>query len=284
MNEMVLTNMLVFTAESYSKTYPNSSLEKYYNDLHLPIIEQEKFLYGNEKLDLLRKIVIDESFFEWLNKKELKNTTNNRLEYAKQMDDDTAKTLWAKNFFDKEIVMTQMVIVLSSKSNNYLSGYKLSNECLRSIKSLFGEHYDINHNQLIIGNQLLTPSIFNDEIKRDYEYNFYKYIHNKDICFNYPTIKKDLEQIQNNIGIVVLPIAAIIPRKCIISRPFFTTNRVELGIEADISYITSKIEDNIKKDLLKMYEVENTLCYPELIDFEDFDRVYNLISSITLPL
>ena len=152
MNSMIA---LRYSLDAWLKTYPELSIndwEEYncpdnYIDFFAGIIfenkEIEDLVYGNKDFALIQ-VIIDDQYFEWLERENKENTPENRILYGVSLTKEERIELIKKNHMDR--AYTTLCIALSCIDENPKKEYKfkLSKKTRKELTNYLGKIFGKN--------------------------------------------------------------------------------------------------------------------------------------------
>lgn len=151
-------NLLHYTNESYLEVFPQAiqtDFEAYQlqnEEQHVKDIEKENNLY----FSLIRRVVVDEEYFTWLQVNQLTNVVESRVHYAEILSDEDVRRLWTKNQMDRTIVLKTLPVVLESSEPISQHPVSLSEVQTRDVIALIAQAFHVPKENVYIHKQLVS--------------------------------------------------------------------------------------------------------------------------------
>lgn len=264
-----IVDSTVYTEESFHICYPEATEEDYFDYLgnsELDIIDTMEEYYPF-KITALKRVVLDEEYFDWLQTNKLEEQQENRFKYMRSVDQQDAERIWLKHF--KPFYSTISVLPIAFLSTNTLpaNNYMLPKESIQALKNLLSTHYKLPKENIFINDDMLRGDYctedFLDEVFEERANHFFE---TKEYPKNY---SKPPLIIQNeaNVNFRFLPIAIRIEEHALITKeeliweehlsdtlPLKAVNNWSFHLKKQMEFSGDIVANN---ELLLSYEIED---------------------------
>lgn len=150
-------DLIHYTEESYLEVFPQASSKDYVAYL---LQDEEARVRGMEKaMDVyfskIRRILIDEEYFQWLKENKLKNSPENRIRYGARLNDEEVVRLWDKNKMEKTVVTRVLPFMAVSKEILPVKNFSIADEMLKEVKGLLAQSFHVAKDRVFLHPELI---------------------------------------------------------------------------------------------------------------------------------
>lgn len=272
-------DLITYTETSYFQCFPTSTDENYFDFLVKDDLEQIHFLeqqYENLYISGIRKVIIDDEYFTWLESEKIKNTSENRIQYANRLSDEEVLRIWKKNDMEAATLIRVLPFIIASKKVLPVSNINLSEALVANIQNILALSTGLKQEQLYIHQQLLSVHSCNEDFL---EGDFYEKAHNifttglRNRLANVLPIETQTNQ---TLIFRFLPIAVKDIENCFLSRKELEK---ETWVERDLP--EQKLEKWARKACRHLGDDLNIYAFPTFLDQMEIESFCeNFIESL----
>lgn len=214
-----IVDCTVYTEESFFLCYPDANEEDYYeylgNSEYLLIKNLEKEMGYSVKA--LKRVILDEEYFEWLKRNGLKEEQKQRFVYMSKISTNEAERIWLKHNRPNYSNISVLPIMFSSERNLPNNNYVLPKGFLKEMKASLSQYYKLPSKYIFINEELLRGDCCSEEFIDDvFEVRAERYFIDNKIEFQ----KQPFLSLQqnSNLNIRFLPVALWLEDKALLSK------------------------------------------------------------------
>lgn len=163
-------NMVCYTEESYFECYPTATEENYMryilNDDQKMVVTMEK--ENNISINSIRKIVIDEEYFDWLEENDLECNSETRIAYANSRTNEEVIRLWEENDMVHTAIPAYIPFLIHGGETVLpVHNTPISKEEQMHFKRLLSNSIGVDVNQIFIHSELLRADLCTEEFQEE---------------------------------------------------------------------------------------------------------------------
>ena len=282
-------NVTVYDEDAYYRTFPRKTEDDYeeYLEMHwnpFGFIQDIEKTNPQLKIENLRRVLIDDIFFDYLKEEKLENSEENRMAFINSVDDETCLNLWKGSGFDFEVL--NLVIPVSLFTSNIFHPsdpiVDMRGINIKELKGKIAKELKIKPSQIFVVNSLYRLDLlqYNEEV---FEESFLEYYLTGKVPQK-PTFDSPTEK--GNLVFRGLPLAIKIDEPCFLTRKDArdykkNANDFVNSLDNLPESIFNGLENELKNKLNNNYE--KCLVPPVLISFmslfDYYEDIANYLSS-----